>query len=608
MSARQDMDMDEFVNWDNAASTGGYPLFPESHELMDNDPGLSMDLALENVNDDEFGFFALQRFNDDHAPPPVVSNVDAQLGTLPAQVDSSGNPLLPGSCLDTPPFPCGNCVSGGYQCKTIREGKYTGFCTSCVALGFQCSFGDTIAPVSGLPALGQLSWAARLEEQALPSSHTLNEPEKPANAYDQPPQLTSAGAPPPLVAPKPMKPNLGQQPSTPVGKVGARLSRESIRILRQWLSTHTRHPYPSDEEKDILQRQTGLTKTQITNWLANARRRHKISLPRSTSPHVGSSFPQDIPARRGTPTVESNLSLQRWVDSPPENEPASAMAIARAVTASTVSSSDQASPFSSHVYTDDGSGRSIQESSASSVGTSQSSAHSNGSAWSHSSTRHSFGSFGSMGRSRRRRRRRNAPKRPDEKTSLTPKVKTYQCTFCTQTFKTKHDWGRHEKSLHLSLERWVCSNLGPRALKADINKMACVFCGEPEPSDAHIESHNHSACLEKPLDARTFYRKDHLNQHLKLVHNVKFADWSMKHWKVATPAIRSRCGFCDIVLDSWSIRVDHLAEHFKMGYGMEDWKGGWGFEAPVLDLVENSIPPCMRPLQYPADRLEYSNL
>lgn len=590
--------MDEFVNWDNTAP-GDYPLFPEGDDLFANDPSLSMDLALENVNDDEFGFFALQRFNDDHALP-VVTNVDAQLGNIPATVD----------CLDTPSFPCGNCASAGYQCKTIREGRHTGFCTSCVALGFQCSFGNTVAPpaFSEPAASQQPSWATRLEEQACPDLAVGSEPEKHANAYNQPPQLTSAPVSPPLVAPKPLVPNMGQPTATPpVGKVGARLSRESIRVLRQWLSTHSRHPYPSDEEKDMLQRQTGLTKTQITNWLANARRRNKIHPTRATSPHVGSTLAQDIPARRGTPAPETNLSLQRWVDSPPENEPASAIAIARAVTASTGSSSDQASTYSSNFYTDDGSGRSLHGSSASSAGTSHSSAPSNSSAWSYSSTRNSFGSIGSFSRNRRRRRRRNAPKRTDEKTSLAPKLKTYQCTFCTETFKTKHDWGRHEKSLHLSLERWVCCNLGPRALKADINKMACVFCGEPEPSDDHIESHNYSACLEKPLEARTFYRKDHLNQHLKLVHDVKFSDWSMKHWKVATPSIRSRCGFCGIIMDSWSIRQDHLAEHFKMGYGMEDWKGGWGFDRPVLDLVENSIPPCMRPLQYPIDRLPNSD-
>jgi len=51
-------------------------------------------------------------------------------------------------------------------------------------------------------------------------------------------------------------------------------------------------------------------------------------------------------------------------------------------------------------------------------------------------------------------------------------------------------------------------------------------------------------------------------------------------------------------MDTWTTRADHLAEHFKAGRTMADWKGDWGFEAPVLSMVENSIPPCMYPLRY----------
>jgi len=161
--------------------------------------------------------------------------------------------------------------------------------------------------------------------------------------------------------------------------------------------------------------------------------------------------------------------------------------------------------------------------------------------------------------------------------------------------------------LHLSLERWVCAPEGARAFSHENGQVSCVFCGQANPDEDHIESHNHSTCQERSLEERTFYRKDHLNQHLRLVHNVKFMDWAMKSWKVATPEIRSRCGFCGIVMDTWTIRVDHLAEHFKTGYSMADWKGDWGFEVPVLGMVENSIPPCMRPLQFPIDQLKPSN-
>jgi len=45
-------------------------------------------------------------------------------------------------------------------------------------------------------------------------------------------------------------------------------------------------------------------------------------------------------------------------------------------------------------------------------------------------------------------------------------------------------------------------------------------------------------------------------------------------------------------MENWSDRVHHLADHFKAGKTMADWKGDWGFEAHIVELVENSIPPC----------------
>ncbi|KOS21370.1 Homeobox protein 4 [Escovopsis weberi] len=495
---------------------------------------------------------------------------------------------------ETPESPCLQCVLGSYSCKRIREGLHQGYCTSCVALGLTCSFAASVADgfnpeLSGLAwsapgstdnfatSLEDLSESVELPGEALLSEslHHCRPPDGPADAKDKPARV-------------------------PTPKVGARFSRESVRILKNWLTTHNRHPYPSDLEKEMLQRQTGLNRTQIANWLANARRRGKAQPHRATSPQdrtlSGSFGSVEIPQRRATPALESMNPLQRWQHSPPEHEPASVTAIARAVTASgsVAISSGLNSPFSYH-YTDDSSNRSLcNQSSASSAGTSRSSNGSLASAFSHG-THTSWGSLGSnifSNRGRRRRRRRTmATKDTPAATNLTAQPKTFQCTFCTETFRTKHDWQRHEKSLHLSLERWVCAPEGPRAINPEDGSECCAFCGEKNPSDAHIENHNHSACQERLLSQRTFYRKDHLNQHLRLVHNVKFMDWSMSRWKVATPEIRSRCGFCGTILDTWTIRTDHLAEHFKAGYSMADWKGDWGFEKPVLEMVENSMPP-----------------
>lgn len=575
------LEMDEFINWENtdpALDTGAALL---SQRDAINGFSHDLDLVLENVAGDDFSFWALQHYESSNMPTLDVTDGIAHSGLGQAE------PQAFETSFEIPDEPCAHCKAGGYQCKRISEGSYKGYCTSCVALRCGCSFGlaspqgrpdSTTFPLNPWPILGDHPDAIPQEDIRPELLHSTSTPDILS--------LTSAGA----------DLNLNDAAAAAAPKIGARFSRESVRTLKNWLSTHNKHPYPTEEEKEMLQKQTGLNKTQITNWLANARRRGKIMAPRSTSPGVRSwSTPIDIPQRRGTPAALENMNpLQRWQHSPPENEPASVTAIARAVTASSSTlSSGLNSPYSINL-TDDGSGRSLYAgSSASSVNTSHSSGGSFASAYSHAS-RGSLGSFGSLNRGRRRRRRKvtTSSKRPEDKTSLTAPLKTFQCTFCTETFRTKHDWQRHEKSLHLSLERWVCAPNGPRAVNPENNQICCIFCGQANPDDAHVESHNHSACQERTLEERTFYRKDHLRQHLKLVHGTKFVSWSMEPWKIATPEIRSRCGFCGIVMDTWTIRVDHVAEHFKTGNTMADWKGDWGFEAPVLEMVENSIPPC----------------
>jgi len=49
------------------------------------------------------------------------------------------------------------------------------------------------------------------------------------------------------------------------------LPENSVTVLRAWLFEHFLHPYPKDSEKLMLARQTGLTRSQISNWFINAR-------------------------------------------------------------------------------------------------------------------------------------------------------------------------------------------------------------------------------------------------------------------------------------------------------------------------------------------------
>ncbi|KAI1496482.1 hypothetical protein F5X99DRAFT_414053 [Biscogniauxia marginata] len=587
MTTIDELEEMDFIDWDAAAASTGFDL-PAVSEGVSRpvDAAVSgsldepnMDLVFGNVDGDDWSYWALEHFESTQMPQDVDASAYPDLEEPP--------PATPQMYWETPEAPCIHCAEGSYQCKRIQEGKYRGYCTSCVALRCECSFGPSTNnltaeagetfPANPWPIMGDRPATSILHEDDLAAI------------------ISSAPSAPSLAAVAGDQPTSPKAPSMP--KIGARFSRESVKVLKNWLVTHSRHPYPTDEEKENLQKITGLNKTQITNWLANARRRGKVQPTRATSPHVGGGYAQaiDIPKRPRTPRLLENMNpLQRWANSPPENEPASVTAIARAVSASDsysqTSGSGRNSPYISN-YSDDGSSKSLcNQSSASSLGTSHSSGGSFASLYSNQS-RASFGSIPSFVRNSRgrRRRRRAPPKRADE--NIGQPLKTFQCTFCTETFRTKHDWQRHEKSLHLSLERWVCSPDGSRSVNPENGMVSCVFCGQSNPDDAHVESHNYSGCTERTKEERTFYRKDHLRQHLRLVHDVKYLPWAMEKWRVASPEIRSRCGFCGVVLDSWTVRVDHLAEHFKTGNTMADWKGDWGFEAPVLEMVENSIPP-----------------
>lgn len=377
-------------------------------------------------------------------------------------------------------------------------------------------------------------------------------------------------------------------------KVGARFSSRSVKILRNWFADHESHPYPSSKEVEMLQFQTGLSGQQITNWFGNFRRRYKFRALRPVSldirnwvePSSSTQGAINIPPRRPTPVPMEHMNpLQRWENSPPQHEAAAVSDISRAVAASV----ELPSAFApARPRTSEWSGRSTgTASSVSSTGTSCSSRDS-GSASSHAS----HTSLEYLKRSTSRRRRGTTHRRQRANWLNRFQVSgRYQCTFCTESFKTKYDWERHEKSLHLALEAWVCSPQGSVVTHPD-EGVLCVYCGNANPDQAHLKKHNDSACLERPFEERTFYRKDHLRQHLKLVHGAKYLKWPMETWRTAIQDIRSRCGFCGIEMESWSSRTDHLASHFKDGRTMADWTGDWGFEPSVIEMLDNAIPPC----------------
>ncbi|KAF7296501.1 Homeobox domain-containing protein [Mycena chlorophos] len=100
----------------------------------------------------------------------------------------------------------------------------------------------------------------------------------------------------------PPTPTLGspnRSPTVPQGTLGpdrpqrkrGKLPKETTDFLKAWLHRHSDHPYPSEEEKKQLCHATGLSMSQVSNWMINARRRilapaHRAATgPTTTAPY-----------------------------------------------------------------------------------------------------------------------------------------------------------------------------------------------------------------------------------------------------------------------------------------------------------------------------------
>ncbi|PHT37623.1 BEL1-like homeodomain protein 9 [Capsicum baccatum] len=62
-----------------------------------------------------------------------------------------------------------------------------------------------------------------------------------------------------------------KQETQPVWRPQRGLPERAVTVLRAWLFDHFLHPYPTDTDKVMLAKQTGLSRNQVSNWFINAR-------------------------------------------------------------------------------------------------------------------------------------------------------------------------------------------------------------------------------------------------------------------------------------------------------------------------------------------------
>ncbi|KAI1634308.1 hypothetical protein F4809DRAFT_665751 [Biscogniauxia mediterranea] len=285
--------------------------------------------------------------------------------------------------------------------------------------------------------------------------------------------------------------------------------------LSNWLSAHKDNPYPSEQAKLRLMEQSGLSRTQVTDWFTNARRRHRLS-SRSSSRKI---FPQGPPM----PSISfTSLSpFERWCNSPPNEEPVSALVIENALRG-LVSAATHPGRSSSSL--DDN--KSAATSSMPSLYRTSDSAASASASASAPSSCYSLSSAASSPSPRR------APPPPP------PPL--FPCPDCPRRFKKWSDLRRHRTCVHGARDGsstvWTCGLPLPAGAALSVWRVGqarpqCVLCGhELEDGDEdgrrHFRTHEFEACGRRPVDHRTFARKDHLWQHLYKFHGCrKWEGW-----------------------------------------------------------------------------------
>ncbi|KAF4466460.1 Homeobox meis3-B [Fusarium albosuccineum] len=491
---------------------------------------------------------------------------------IPAPLPTNNDPIkTPLTTIDEffikngasrPPAPCTNCRRRRLQClilhTTADNPNPTKSCSSCVALFRECSMSgrqkrepsafETLEPV-----IGHLHGVSEHGILGVPDTVDESQP--------------------------------GQSRPQPLSILSKRTNTRSVRktrVLRHWYTCNLDHPYPSEQEKLALAEQSGLSRSQVNNWFANTRRRHRLSSTYSKSPgHSRPGFTSGSPMPN---YLRNSLSpMDRWRNSPPEEEGVSASAIHNAL-ASESSAHSSLDSYDLGIFDAPPSSASndsmwhsaFQDASSNSASSCYSFRSREATFLSHSANS-SAGEGPSTSRPTSSRSRNSK------------KFVAFQCTFCRQSFKKKYDWVRHERSIHLpGLDSWVCSlpvstDQSFLVWRVNENSPQCLFCGHDSPSDEHIQAHEFDTCAERPVSERKFTRKDHLWQHLHKFHGCrKWDGWKpdltlLQHRQ---DTIRSKCGFCQVMMDSWDQRTDHLAAHFRSGCTMETWAGGSGIQDP----------------------------
>ncbi|XP_044473786.1 BEL1-like homeodomain protein 9 [Mangifera indica] len=124
--------------------------------------------------------------------------------------------------------------------------------------------------------------------------------------------------------------NSGFLERQPVWRPQRGLPERAVTVLRAWLFEHFLHPYPTDTDKIMLAKQTGLSRSQVSNWFINARVRlwkpmveeiHMLETRQNQKASHGeernADRPMDrLPSSNSLPSENPSTSTHRFPDTP----------------------------------------------------------------------------------------------------------------------------------------------------------------------------------------------------------------------------------------------------------------------------------------------------
>ncbi|KAL5371881.1 hypothetical protein DPSP01_013918 [Paraphaeosphaeria sporulosa] len=322
-------------------------------------------------------------------------------------------------------------------------------------------------------------------------------------------------------------------PSSPAHRVkrsragrNSKLPIAALNRLQSWLDANKHNPYPTADTKRWLAQECGITEKQVNTWFTNARAR-----------------------QMNKEHVESGSEVDGADDSEDAEAPQSDMGIAGFI-------QDKAHADSTHRRT---------------------------SAAVRPSRRGKKKDY-------RRAHHAEAPQTPlllsPASMTTSPLDQTlpvdqemWQCTFCLKALVPK-SWRRHEDTQHrpkTSAARWTCMLHGARLSFPNRTNSGsvCAFCMAKNPTEEHfLQNHRIDECWKRDAADRTFYRPDHLRQHIKNFHNATLFDIVQARWKTAAEPVAEgwTCGFCGDRLETWDKRETHISNHFKEGMTMASWR------------------------------------